>query len=155
MTFLWEQVQFYFIFIIIFFLLFDLMTRLFVPWPGIERRPPAVEAWSLNCWTLGSPRPCVILKIFFICKNTDPSTPTPWGNCETWKGRIIERKQPLPKSLYEPRYISFLSSFLQILICIRAKSSLKFKHFGVRHLFNLSQFLQSPGKYLTHWILLK
>ena len=155
MTFLCKQVLFYFIFNIIIFLLFDLMTRLLVPWPGIELRPPAVEAQSLNRWTVGSPRPCVILITLFICKNTDPSTSTPWGSCETWKGRIIERKQPLPKRLYEPRYISFLSSFPQILICIHAESSLKFKHFGVRHLFNLSQFLQSPEKYLTHWILLK
>ena len=24
---------------------------IFIPWPGIEPFPPAVEAWSLNCWT--------------------------------------------------------------------------------------------------------
>lgn len=55
----------------------------------------------------------------------------------------------------KPRSISFLSSFPQILTCACAKCSLKFKHLEVRHLFNLSQFLQSPENYLTHWIILK
>ena len=29
----------------------DLSSPISVPWPGIEPRPPAVEAWSPNHWT--------------------------------------------------------------------------------------------------------
>ena len=29
-----------------------MVYRLLVPWPGIKPMPPALEAWSLNHWTL-------------------------------------------------------------------------------------------------------
>ena len=48
------NILFYFVYILIknnFFLSIPHSMQVLVPQPGVEPEPPAVEAWSLNCWT--------------------------------------------------------------------------------------------------------